>query len=111
MNMPSHSNLKTIVFIGRAALDKNGVLQKQIRPSHGTVKKTLPIIGQIIPEKRESRFGYFYYRKKWQLRLPLIGNLYIRTVGTQSIRTPERTLWENSVFARRKSIQIFIRFE
>ncbi len=34
-----------------------------------------------------------------------------RTVGTKSVRTPERTLWETAVFARRKSGQIFIRFE
>jgi hypothetical protein len=33
------------------------------------------------------------------------------TVGTLSVRTPERTLWETAVFARRKSGKIFIRFE
>jgi hypothetical protein len=40
-----------------------------------TVKNTFPIIGQIIYEKLESRFRYFYYRKKWHWRIPLIGNL------------------------------------
>ncbi len=33
------------------------------------------------------------------------------TVGTESVRTPVRTLWGTAVFARQKSGQIFIRFE
>jgi len=37
--------------------------------------------------------------------------IVIYTVGTKSVRTPERTLWETAVFSRRKIGQIFIRFE
>jgi hypothetical protein len=49
---------------------------KEAHEIHFTaLKKTLPIIGQIIPKKRESRSRLFLLPKKGQWRVPLFGNL------------------------------------
>jgi hypothetical protein len=60
-------------FLGMKAASQT--VRRPARSISPLLKKTLPIIGQIILKKRESRFGYFYYRKKRQWRVPLFGNL------------------------------------